>query len=228
MPGSKYSISTSSPEAFRYLVYASKAKEKSDFSTQINWLTQALAIDSNYIDAIYSLSWAYYNSGQFEKAKKCCLWLYKKRDMLPVYNRLAINFMYSFYFETPNESIKYLLQQQELDDQQNMHWLIGITYMSLDQFDKAVSEFEKYIDLNKKLWPGQPVQVGDYIDLGNAYLSAGEYTKEKRLYRNAEKLYPDNAWLTGNQIKMALVQEIQLPQIGSRRSTFQSVEGNRS
>jgi TolB-like protein/Tfp pilus assembly protein PilF len=204
MPGSKYSISTSSPEAFRYYLYAGKAYWEADYSTAINWLSQAIAIDSNYIDAICSLSYAYLNSGQAKEAKKWCLWLYKKKDTLPVNNKLSISYMHSLIFETPNESIKYLMQQQDLDDQQNMHYLIGLAYMALDQYDKAVSELEKYIELSKKLWPGQPEDFRDYIQLGNAYHSAGEYKKEKRLYRKAEKLFPDNAMLKGNQIILAL------------------------
>ena len=136
-------LSTSSPVAYKYHIYALKAFYKEDYNTAINWNLRALAIDSNFMAAISNLTWAYRNSGMTEQSKIYCYKIYRRKDALPLYWRLNAEFLYADMFETPNESINYLKKMQELDDKLNMHFLLGTRYALLFDYDKAITEFEK-------------------------------------------------------------------------------------
>ena len=182
-------VFTNSPEAYRYYVYGVKAFLKEDYSSAINWYSQAISIDSNFVAAVSDLVSMYKYHGMTEEAKELCKRLYQKRDLLPVFWKLSVDWTYSTLFETPYESLRYLKQMQEFDDQLNEHYSLGITYMSLFQYDKAIHELEKSLEIYKK-W--DDVEVLDYTALGSAYHKAGEYKKEKKLYLEAEKLFPDD------------------------------------
>ncbi len=71
---------------------------------------------------------------------------YKKRDQMPMIKILIKN--YAFFFETPYDEIKYLKQLQELDDIFPGHYYdIGLKYNLLYEYDKAIPEFEKSLEI---------------------------------------------------------------------------------
>jgi tetratricopeptide (TPR) repeat protein/AraC-like DNA-binding protein len=189
-PDERHFESTNSPEAYRYYIYGDKAYSKLDFSTAIDWCSKAIAIDSNFTFAAYKMSWAYRNLGMFDQARQLFLKLYKKRDMMSIYMQIELNWAYSNYFETPYESLKYLKQFQDLDDQLNIHYALGVNHLSLNQYDKAIPEFEKNLEINNKR--GIKPWLWDYAWLGFAYHKTGQYKKEKKLYRKAEKYFPED------------------------------------
>ena len=70
-------------------------------------------------------------------------------------------------------------------------WYLGKCTLSLYQFDKAIPEFEKSLEIYKK-WDSKPMWVTIYTDLGYAYHKTGQFKKEKKLYKKAEHDFPDN------------------------------------
>jgi tetratricopeptide (TPR) repeat protein len=55
------------------------------------------------------------------------------------------------FFETPQETIKYLKQLLEIDDQSpTYHFFLGMAYNDLDQYDKAITELEKCLEVYRK------------------------------------------------------------------------------
>ena len=201
-PGEKFFISTNSPEAYRYYLYGQKALLTSGKpAIALNWYSQAVALDSNFIAPAIMLVHSYNALGMPDKGGELLVRLYNKREMMPIYSKLLVEWNYSTYFETPNEALKYITQLQEMDDQINLHYNVGITYMNLHQYDKAISEFEKNLDMYNK-WG--LVVCADYAALGEGYHQAGQYRKEMRLYKHAEKLFPDNAELKGQQAVLSL------------------------
>ena len=195
---------TNSPEAFRYYINGENAFKKSDFYTAINWYLQAIAIDSNLTDAFIMLSSAYQNQDIYDQAKKWALRLYKKRDILSMYQKAFANWGYTRYFETPKEEIKYLEQLRDLDDQ--VPWtyhLLGKDYLKLQQYDKAIPYFEKALEMYKK-WEVKPWGVGYYTFLGFCYHEKGQYSKERKLNKKAEKDFPDDPYLLYRQSVLAL------------------------
>jgi tetratricopeptide (TPR) repeat protein len=172
---------------------------KRDYPTAINLFSQALDIDSNFTFAILSLSIAYGNQGLYEDAKKWCLKAYDNRDQMPMWQKIWINWVHAIFLETPQEEIKYLKQLKDFDEQySNAYSNLGYCYNALYQYDKAVPEMEKVLEMYNK-WGIKPSWIYDYTLLGYAYHKTGQYKNERKLYKKAEKDFPDDPALIQNQ-----------------------------
>jgi tetratricopeptide (TPR) repeat protein len=115
------------------------------------------------------------------------------------------NWIYALLFETPQEVIKYLKESKEFDDQvPAVYYLLGNEYINLNQYDKAILELTKALEIYKK-WDTKP-GWGDYASLGEAYHKTGQFKKERKLYKKAEKDYPDNLDITWRQSILALTE----------------------
>jgi tetratricopeptide (TPR) repeat protein len=183
--------STSSSEAYMYFIYGENARRKLDHPTAAKWFLKAIEKDSNFVYASSVLISTYYNLGQFDQGKKLCLQIYKKRDQLPKPLQIIANRQYALFFETPYDEIRYLKQQQELDDQSpTVYYQLGFAYHRLNQYDKAIPEFEKALAIYKK-WGTKPYRISNYTFLGLDYNKTGQYRKEKKLYEKAENYFPD-------------------------------------
>jgi tetratricopeptide (TPR) repeat protein len=197
---------TNSPEAFRYLIYGDNAFFKKDFPTAAKLYSQAIAIDSNFTVAAIKLSFALEYQDMYDQAKKCCLRVYQKRDQLPIQQKIFANVAYGEIFETPYEEIKYLKQALELDDQLPVvHQSLSYCYYSLYQYDKAIPEFEKALEIYNK-WDSKPIWVYCYTLLGDSYHETGQYKKEKKLYKKAEHDFPDDYSLIYRQAILSLTE----------------------
>ena len=179
---------------------------KGDYPTAVNLLSQALAVDSNFTFATIMLSFAYGNQGFYDQAKKLCLRIYEKRDQMPMQQKIYTNWAYAAFFETPDEEIKYLRQFLEIDDQEPLfYFVLGESYIKLEQFDKAVPEYEKALEIYDK-WGSKPMWIQNYIKLGFAYHKTGQYEKEKKLYKKAEQNFPDDRELIYRQTVLSLTE----------------------
>jgi tetratricopeptide (TPR) repeat protein len=196
--------SSASPEAYRYFTLGQKVFGNRDFPAAINLLSQAVAIDSNLTFAILHIGWAYSNMGIYDEARKWCLKAYRKRDMMPIFQKTYTNYVYTDFFETPYESIKYLKQLQEIDDHwPHLHYGLGLRYLMVNQYDMAISELEKSLDMYDKMGI-KPWWTSNYIALGVAYHKTAQYKKERKLYRKAEKDFPDDYRIISRKAILAL------------------------
>jgi tetratricopeptide (TPR) repeat protein len=183
---------TNSPIAFRYLVEAKDALSRYDLTSALNLYYRAVAIDSNYIPAIIFLSMRYEDMGKYKDAKQWCNKAYSKRDKMNKNERIMVDWYHATLYETPNEEIKFLKQYQDADDQVPVsYWQTGNAYLKLFQFNKAIPEFKKALDIYNK-WGVKPMMAENYTQLGFAYHQSGQYNKEKKLYRKAMRDFPDN------------------------------------
>ncbi len=181
--------STSSPEALRKYILGRNALLSGDTPTAIEYGLEAIKIDSNFIAASVGLLWVYNNHRIYDQAKKMCLKLYAKRNQMTRYDEARINWIYAWLFETPRESIMALKQLLEIDDQNpGTYSLLGQSYLRLDEYEKAILEYEKALDLHKK-WDSKPGSLY-YLYLGQVFHETGQYRKERKLYRKAEKDFP--------------------------------------
>jgi tetratricopeptide (TPR) repeat protein len=197
---------TNSPDAYLNYLYGVKAWMKADFPTEVNYLSQAVTIDSNFVWATLQLSYGYYSQGLYEKSKEVCLKLYKKKNQFPLQLQIWINWMYADNFETPNESIRYLKQLPENASwQAHIAWSFGRHNNALYQYDKAIPEFVKALELYKK-WNLKPLWVHNYTALGLAYHKTDQYRKEKKLYKKAETDFPYDPALIYRQAILALTE----------------------
>jgi tetratricopeptide (TPR) repeat protein len=197
-------VSTGSPEAFRYFIYGRNEFFKRDFHTARDWFSKAIDIDSNFVYAVNMLSIAYGNEGIYDQARKWSLKAYEKRDQMPVRQKINTERIYAGYFETPHEEIKYIKQLIRYDDHDMVaYYSLGLSYMKLRQYEKAIPELERALEINKKLGI-KPDWANDYVELGTAYHKTGQYKKERKLYREAEKYFPDDSYLMFRQWVMML------------------------
>jgi len=196
--------STNSSEAYKYYLYGEKFRSKRDYPTAKNMFLQALAIDSNFTLATLKLSVAYMNQGLYEESREWCLKAYKKRDQVPLRLKILINRNHAFFFDTPVETVKCLKQLMEIDDKSpNIYYDIGIDYSGMFQFDKAIPEFEKALEIYNK-FDCKPWWVYNYTALGYAYNKTGQYKKEKKLYKKADQDFPNDPLLFYMKAMLAL------------------------
>jgi tetratricopeptide (TPR) repeat protein len=196
--------STSSPEAYRYFIYGMNAYYKRDFTTAVKMYSQAISIDSNFTFAFINLSYSYFNLRSYEQAKKWCLRIYEKVNQMPMQQQIYTNRAYSLFFETPYEEIQYVKQLQEIDDQLPFNYYsLGWIYNRLYQYDKAIPEYEKALEIYNK-WGSRPAWDANYTGLGFAYHKTGQYDKEKKLYKKAELDFPDDPPLICRQAILVL------------------------
>jgi tetratricopeptide (TPR) repeat protein len=198
-PDIEHFLSTKSPEAYRYYIYGTNAFNKRDYPTAQNMFSQVIANDSDFTFATIMLSVAYKNQGLYDQAKKWCIMVYKKRDQMPIYQKILTNWLYAANFETPYEEIKYSKQLLEFDNQLPRSYSnLGLNYNKLYQYDKAIPELEKALEIYKK-WGSKPMWIDNYTQLGIAYHKTGKYTKEKELYKKAEQDFPNDPLVTQRQ-----------------------------
>jgi tetratricopeptide (TPR) repeat protein len=210
--GYNMSLTTNSPEAFRYYLYARSENAKWNYSATQNWLHQAISIDSNFVDALIMLSYSfsneflfqiatrsYGNEALYDSAKKYSSKAYKIRDRVTLKDRININLNHSIYFETPDEQINYLKQLQDIDNQDpGIYFSLGNSYFDMNQYDKAIPEYEKSLEIYKK-WGLKPYWIFNYTSLGESYRKSHQFKKALAIYKLAEKDYPDDPGLTYNQ-----------------------------
>jgi tetratricopeptide (TPR) repeat protein len=202
----KYLKTVNSPEAYRYFIYGQNAFYNNDFPTAIDRFMQALAIDSTLFGAMGKISMAYYNEGNFGPAKEWGLKFYEKKDYLPLEQRIWAEFIYAIFFKTPNERNQYMDQLQEIDDQNPLTYFNkGDGYLEMDQYEKAIPEFEKALEIFHRR-KTKPFWVAFYNELGLAYHGAGMYREEKKLYRKAQKDFPDDPQMLDQYAGRALTE----------------------
>jgi tetratricopeptide (TPR) repeat protein len=137
----------------------------------------------------------YGDQGMFEEAKKWCLKLYEKREQVTPRDKCYVNWAYAHYFGTPDEEIKYLRQALEIDDQDPIsYFVIGSKYNQLYQYDKAIPEYEKALEIYDK-WDTRPNIAFAYTGLLTAYYKTRQYKKGEKLYRKAELDFPGDPLL---------------------------------
>lgn len=208
------------PDAYRYYIYGDNAMMRGDFSTALTLFSKAIEIDTTFSSAMMALVLQYLNFERYSDARHLSEKVYKIREQMPLVQKYHADWIHALVFESPREAISCLKQSLEIDDQRpGPYYLIGMHYNSLQEYDKAIPEFENALDLYKK-WGAKP-GYGFYTSLGFAYHKTGLYKKEKNLYRRAEKDYPENAVLCFRQAVLSL-------SIGDTVTASQSIEEYKS
>jgi tetratricopeptide (TPR) repeat protein len=196
---------THDPEALKFYFEGMKAFSKGKFTEARQLYFKAIEIDSNFVAPLRHLPYSYGNEGNYIEAKKWAAILLEKFDQLSPLDVLWAKTTYASYFETPGEEIKYCRQALEIDNQMPIaYYSIGIAYINIHQYDNAIPALEKNLELFKK-WGTKPDWAPNYTVLGLAYHKTGQYRKEQRLYKKAEKDFPDNPIIIRRQAILALV-----------------------
>ncbi|MFO7933858.1 MAG: tetratricopeptide repeat protein [Bacteroidales bacterium] len=183
---------TESPEALRNYIQGTTAFSRSDFAMAREYYLKAIELDTNFIPAMTYLATSYGNAGRYEEARKWSLKAYRRRDRVSGIKKLMVETNHALYFGTPSEVIKYCRQILEMDGQAAIaYYLLGFQYNELKQYNRAIPELEKLLELYDKQGI-KPFWVYYYTNLGFAYHQTGQYKKERKLYREAEKHFPND------------------------------------
>jgi tetratricopeptide (TPR) repeat protein len=141
-----------------------------------------------------------------DQTRKWSLWLYEKRDIMPILQRIFVEYTYANNFGTPYEALKCLKRLQEYDDKGvNFHFLLGQQYLELGQFSQAIIEFEKNLEMLTKMDPKSAIDW-DYSGLGLAYHKVCKFKYEKKLYKRAAKYFPESSELIYRQAVLSLAE----------------------
>jgi tetratricopeptide (TPR) repeat protein len=199
----KLSITTRSPEALRNYIYGKKFQDSGDSKTALIYFLKSNEIDSNFYDPYIEIP----SCSSEEENYRWLIKAYNKRDQWPPLERLYACWEYAFSFESPDVAAGYLEQILNIDDQdEGAHRLLGITYFFAGKYEKAVTEFEKYLELSKKWYPDIMKFYPNYGYHGMALHKTGQYEKEKQLYEIGEKNNPDDYWVRRLQAVLAFSQ----------------------
>ena len=195
---------SNSPEAVRFLIEGLKYFRERNYPKAIESFYRSIEIDPDYSEPKFWLPSAFGNQGNYEEAKKWTRILYENKDNFSRKGRSSAEFHYASYFGTPNEVIRILRQRLELDDHSPInYYLIGLYYNILNQYEEAIPEFERALEVYKK-WGVKPAWAPNYAALGDAYHKTGQFRKEQRLYKQAEKDFPDDPSIIRRQAILAL------------------------
>jgi tetratricopeptide (TPR) repeat protein len=206
-PDIQHLASTKSPEAFTDFIYAQKAYSNGDSPTAIKFYLQAIATDSDFVYPYIKIFWAYQNQGLLTESKKWGSKVYAKRGLMTIPQKCLADVIYAVSYGTPNESVKYLRQALEYDDQlPDLITNLGNRYFELYQYDKAIPEFKKALEIYEK-WGVKPFWSSNYTWLGFAYQKTGQYNKEKKLLKKAEKDFPDDPEIIRFQAILSLTEK---------------------
>ena len=202
----RHLASTYSPESYRYYVYADKLFRKWDLVSAERLLLQSIAADSGFVLAAVQLAVVNGHLRRYDQVKKWCLYAYKQRDKMPLQQSIYADYVQTVLLESRPGSIKYLKQLIDLDDQTAFaHFQLGIEYRLLHQYDNAIPEFEKAIELYHS-WGSVPRWIGSYTLLGDSYHKTGQFRKERKLYKEADKDFPGANPITYRKAVLALTE----------------------
>jgi tetratricopeptide (TPR) repeat protein len=202
-----YPVLTNSPEAFRYYIYGGNAGAKGDWASGVTWGLKALAVDSTFADAAFMVENYYSADGKSDSSKQWLIRNYKKREQMPYDCQLYAGWAYALSFESYEEQVRYLKQLLEIDDiQPDYHYLLGLTYRLMKEYDKAIPEYERSMEICKK-WGKDFIEGSNHIQLGTCLHKTGQYKKEKKVYKEFEHYLPNNPWLFYNRAILSLAEE---------------------
>jgi tetratricopeptide (TPR) repeat protein len=186
------SNTTTNPDVFRYYLEGMKLIEKMDLSGAQEMFLKTLEVDSSFVPAMIFLTHAYGGRRMYRDAKEWSKKLFEKRHKVSRVEKIWIDATYEAYFGTPAEAIKCYRMLQNIDDQVPVYYfMIGGYYAELQQYDDAISAFEKNLELLRK-WGIKPGWSADYLNLAYVYMKTGQYRKCERLMNQAEKDFPDD------------------------------------
>jgi adenylate cyclase len=183
---------TNSSEAFRCYLMGEVARSKRDYPEARKLFSQALSIDSNFYQINLLLSTTCINEGRYEEAKEWSTKAYAKKDLMSPRARIITERNHASFFGTPYDELNFLRQYLEIDDMfPGTYYDIGLIYYTLYEYNKAIPEFEKSLKLYDKM-DAKPWWIFNYSLLSYAYHATGQYKKEKKLFKKADRDFPDD------------------------------------
>ncbi len=185
-------VYTSSAESFKYYIQGRGYHGRLDYSTAIDLYLKSINLDTNFVNPMLMLSYAY---GDIEKTEESRKWAYKaynRINSMPYGIQLQIGEVKAAVDKEPHEQIKYLKQYLEFNPYSTIKfYTLGWVSYNIENWKEAIYALEKGLELNKRYSPNYKLWIWHYIILGNGYLKTGEYEKAMKIYEKGIDLWPN-------------------------------------
>ena len=170
---------TSSLEALKnYSMGITTGHEQGD-APAIPFFKRALEIDPNFPTAYAELAESYGNLGQPTLALEYATKAYQLRDRVTEREKLRIS---AIYFRSTGELDKetqtYELWRANYPRNAVPHANLGVNYLGMGQYDKALTEFQEALNLASD-------SVNSYLNLGSTYLCLNRLEEAKATFDQA-------------------------------------------
>ncbi len=185
---------TNSDEAYRCYILGKKAFLKGDHTLAREWFRKAIKADSSYFDPSFELAWAYDSQGFRDSCIQLVINNYRKIDNWQGSQvaQLKLRANYNSYFGPPENTIQLLEQVVELDEQATyMRGWLADEYYKAGQWDKAGAQYERIIEIYRS-WGQQYLRnLYVYNALAETYLNKSQFSKAKKVLKEADRYCPD-------------------------------------
>ena len=181
-------LSTSSPDAFRYYSEGIKFFNSGDYTNSIAMMEMAVGLDPEFAMAYRTLSVAYKNLGYGSQAKNRLQLAYDLGESLSEKERFLIQGQFFAQSEgTYTEAIEAynkLLDLYPMDEIGNAN--LGMIYVDLEDWDEAI----EVLEVNRKI---KDNSVQPYLTLSAAYAGKGQFKKANEVFESYLSNVADNA-----------------------------------
>jgi serine/threonine protein kinase/Tfp pilus assembly protein PilF len=181
-------ITTSSPEAYKYLREGLKHDNRGDDRNAMQFYEKAIEIDPEFATAYIYLAVNNYNLGLFSEEKKCLQKAMELSDRVSDRERYLTEAMfYSASEKTFDKAIAAFEKVLKLyPEDEDANGELGWVYFMLEQHDKAVERFELLV--NNKL-----EDVILHLNLATNYQAQNMYNKALQVLESYLEDFPENA-----------------------------------
>jgi tetratricopeptide (TPR) repeat protein len=172
-------ITTSSPEAYKYLSEGGRYHIYGDYHKAIRFFERAVAIDPKMALAYLGMAKAYNNLGYFSETRKSLQKAFELSDRLPDKERYYIQA--EFYrgsektYDKAIEAYNKLLQLYPNELLVNIN--LVVIYMQLEEWDKGLERLALLRQNKDENWQ-------TYFNLASIYMAQGSYEKARAVLEN--------------------------------------------
>jgi len=180
-------ITTSSPEAYKYFSEGYEHNLKADFSLSIPFMKRAVAIDPEFASAYMWMAWDYRNLGYASEYNKYIQKAYELSDRLPERERFQIEG--SYYFKSEETYDKAIETYEKLLELYPDGWvgnqILGLIYNNLEEWDKAIERFEVNVENKVEAFYSHYSQA-------MAYMAKALYDRARKVCENYINNFSDH------------------------------------
>jgi serine/threonine protein kinase/tetratricopeptide (TPR) repeat protein len=191
---------TSSLEALKAYSLGVKTHRQKGDTAALPFLQHATELDPNFAMAYRSLSVAYSGLSESEPAVRCATRAYELRNRVTERERLSIESNY--YLIATGELVKaeqvYELFAQTYPRDTGAHTNLGFTAYSLGQYEMALAEYRKSLQLD-------PDNVRNYTNIAGALINLNRFDEAREVLQQAQarKLDDELLWINLYSIAFA-------------------------
>lgn len=167
-----------------------RAEERGENDKAIEQYKDALLIAEDYAPAAFVLGKLYDRNGDSYTANN----FFQKAVTADSQYYTAYRFLYSNFFKNANFKPMIDLLTQSLafgNDFFDIHFYLGIAYNGSAQYDLAILQYERALELNSK-------SIDANIQAGISYQNMKSYTKAREYFKRAIVIDPENQIATEN------------------------------